>query len=138
MTRVTMQRARDDDRVKVLHIEQASMIRQRFDSGREVTRLLLAARVDIGRGNEFDVRNVEKRAHEFLAACARPDDSQPHAIVCSQHASAPICESDRRRRSCLFYELSSLDWSLLHDRAPLVSRAGALESNPQAYAHRPR
>src|SRR2546425_12472452 len=109
MTRVTVERARDDDRVQVLHVEQPSMVGNGFDSGRDLAGLSMAACGNIGRGDEFDVGHVEKLAHQLLAAGARPDDSEPDTIVCAQHASTPISKSDRRSGSRLFQKLSTLD-----------------------------
>jgi len=41
--------------------------------GTALAHAFLTARVDIGGGNEFDVGNVSKLAHQFLAPGAWPD-----------------------------------------------------------------
>ena len=81
MPRVNMQRAGHNDRIYVLHVEQAAVIVEGLDAGHFALRLIAAAAVDIGHSHHFSVMNGANLVQQIVAAVAHTDHAHADAVI---------------------------------------------------------
>ena len=91
MPRMNVQRARDDHAIDIFHVEQATVVVQRLNTGNFALRLIAAAAIDICHGDQIDIRHFDDLIEKVVPAVANTDHPDPNAIIRAQRTRGWIC-----------------------------------------------
>ena len=85
-----------DHPVDIFHGEQPPVIVEGLNAGSHLFRLIAAAAVDVGDGNQLRIGKLQHLLEQILSASADPNHAEAHTIIGSQHAGGRI----RQKRCC--------------------------------------
>ena len=102
MPRVGVQRTRDDDTIKLFHVQQTTVIFTGLNARRHLLGGVAPVRVNVSHGHELNVWHLQDFFEEFCAASAHADHPHTNAVVGAQHSWRLIGRQSGGSDGCLF------------------------------------
>jgi hypothetical protein len=90
MAGMNVQGAGDDHAIDIFHVEQATVVVQRLNTGNLALGLIAAAAIDICHGDQIDIRHFDDLIEKVVPAVSNTNHSDPNAIVRAQRTRGRI------------------------------------------------